>query len=549
MKNNSYKLQLIVDVLDSIQGMKDIGYKYLENNQHKEGLACMTTISEITDELYMSLKSLDDNHGKNNIINICDNLNFSVNNIKKLIKTRSRNLLYKIEFELDMIIRSLYNNFYYFYIILGDFEKEEEYYSSEFSKYEGNHYIDSSMKSGIYKYDVSIYVCAFNKLDYTKVCIESILENTPKNLNYELIVLNNGSTDGTAEYFDSLNCTKTIHFKNNIRGEKGVQYIFEGKYLLGISNDIVVTKNYLENLLKCIESEEKIGMVVPATPNISNFQTLNLQFTTLDEMKAVSADYNISDYRKWEERARLCNAISLNRSDILLSSSGVGVSDRFFIYSEFEDDALSLRLRRKGFKLLLAKDCYCYHYGSITLKDDQIKNNTLEKSRLLFFERYGVDAWGTGFTFDPPLIESINLLDCENNEVSILGINSGFGSNPLQIKNEYKKICKKAELYYVYFDETYIKDVELYANDVRIINEIKELRTLYNNKFNKIIIEDNSTLVVNDISNLIFLLDLLKPEGELILRADKDLEKNYFSKYNFNKKIDSVEATWYIWVK
>ena len=44
----------------------------------------------------------------------------------------------------------------------------------------------------------SIIIPCFNALEYTKQCIESVLLQT--NINYELILINNGSEDGTKEY-------------------------------------------------------------------------------------------------------------------------------------------------------------------------------------------------------------------------------------------------------------------------------------------------------------------------------------------------------------
>ena len=49
---------------------------------------------------------------------------------------------------------------------------------------------------------VSIIIPCFNAVEYTKQCMESVLIHT--NVNYELILINNGSTDGTKEYFEIL---------------------------------------------------------------------------------------------------------------------------------------------------------------------------------------------------------------------------------------------------------------------------------------------------------------------------------------------------------
>ncbi len=50
---------------------------------------------------------------------------------------------------------------------------------------------------------VSIVVLAYNQLEYTKQCIESISRYT-SHIDYELITVDNGSSDGTREYFNGL---------------------------------------------------------------------------------------------------------------------------------------------------------------------------------------------------------------------------------------------------------------------------------------------------------------------------------------------------------
>lgn len=479
---------------------------------------------------------------------MCENVIFSINNIIRLMILRSDRLVPKIEFELITIIRALYNNFYFFACVFGDKEREKCYYHEDFYKLEGNFYIDKSMQNNEYKYDLTIYVLAYNKLEYTKKCIESIIKYTPNYLNYELVILNNGSTDGTQEYFESLKCKKEISFSKNIRGDKGIQYIFEGKYVLGISNDVIVTENYLDNLLKCIDSDSRIAMVVPTTPNISNLQSIPASYFTLEEMHKFAKENNISNPRRWEERTRLCNPLALYRSNLLYSSKGIGGNDKYFVYSEFGDDALALRLRRAGYKMILAKDCYCYHFGSITLKESQIKENTLDKSQKLFIDRYGINAWSTGFCYDPILIKELKIN--KQYQVNILGINSGFGSNPLKIKSLHKEIdSKNIALYFVTDNESYIDDLKVYSNSVvylkNVINILKNNQLIYN----YIIIEDNICKILNPISNLYKLGCRLSQNGVIAIQVKNDKESKLLNQLNPNHKIQSQDCLWFLWEK
>ena len=63
---------------------------------------------------------------------------------------------------------------------------------------------------------VSIIVLVHNHLDLTKACLQSIFDNTSYvKTPYEVIVVDNGSTDGTKEYLQSLDTVKYIRNEAN----------------------------------------------------------------------------------------------------------------------------------------------------------------------------------------------------------------------------------------------------------------------------------------------------------------------------------------------
>lgn len=477
----------------------------------------------------------------------CENLIYSVRNIIRLVRARSDRSLSKIEFELIPILQEFYYDFYFFTCVFGDKEMEKRHYEEEFIPMGANSYIDESRKTGKYKYDVSIYVLAYNKLEYTKQCVESIIKYTPSDINYELFFINNGSSDGTQEYFESFKCNKEINLlKNNFSDIRSARRIVEGRYVLSVSNDVIVTENYLDNLIKCIESDPKIAMVVPTTPNVSNFQTIPAQYSTLEEMHVFAKTNNISDPARWEERTRLCNPLGLYRSDALFSSRGVGVIDKYFVYSEFGDDALALRLRRAGYKMILAKDCYCYHFGSVTLKEAQVKESTLEKSRQLFIDRHGVDAWSTGFCYDPQLIEALPIKT--EGKVNILGVNSGFGSNPLKIKILHKEAGNKdVTLYFVTDDERYIPDMKAYSDNVQYVDD-KVADISYDVSFDYILLEGNIENIITKPNNFGKLKNKLNREGILVICATNDKEVEILKKLNADKIIPGYNCYWFLWV-
>lgn len=66
----------------------------------------------------------------------------------------------------------------------------------------------------------SIIILTYNQLKYTKLCIESI--KTWTRSPYELILVDNGSTDGTVEYLKSIDNAKLITNQTNLGFGKGI---------------------------------------------------------------------------------------------------------------------------------------------------------------------------------------------------------------------------------------------------------------------------------------------------------------------------------------
>ena len=93
---------------------------------------------------------------------------------------------------------------------------------------------------------VSIILVTYNNLTYTKKCINSILRNTAYP-NYEIVIVDNNSTDGTKEYLKSLRFDNIkIQLNENNRGFAGGNNdgleLADGKYLILLNNDTEVTR-------------------------------------------------------------------------------------------------------------------------------------------------------------------------------------------------------------------------------------------------------------------------------------------------------------------
>ncbi|PHV71353.1 glycosyl transferase [Sporanaerobium hydrogeniformans] len=287
--------------------------------------------------------------------------------------------------------------------------------------------------------EVSIYVVAYNRLDKTRYCIECILAHT-KNVDYELILLDNGSTDGTLEFFESVvhPRKKIIRITKNIGTGFLLSEIlrhYTANILVGVCNDVYVTENWLANILRCIKSDCRIGLVVPMSSNVSNLQDPRLNFKTCEEMQAQARLFNISNPKKWQERMRLVTPIMGIRREVL---DTVGVFDTGFFH-DFGEDDMCFRIRRAGYKMILLGDTFVHHDHNIFIgenKDSEVFRESLARGAQNFKDKhYGIDAWEDILNMETPLIQMLPNVIKQKIKLHLLGIDIRCGAPLLELKN------------------------------------------------------------------------------------------------------------------
>jgi len=290
---------------------------------------------------------------------------------------------------------------------------------------------------------VTLVFIAYNNLEkYTKPAMQALLKYT-SHIDMELILVDNGSNDGTLEYFRSVKfrrkricrVTKNVGAVTAmIAVNQAIGRMEWGKYLCTVPNDIIVTKNWLDNQLRCIESDERIGAVVPVSNYVSNNQQVDLQYVDFEDMQKKAAVFNQSDPKKWEERVRVIPTTLLCRNSLYRLYQ----HDHALIYY-FSDDDISFQYRRMGYKLMVCWDAFVYHGGSLLHKEPDKYRKTLEIGRELFRRKYfGIDAWNDTNDLNEkmvPLLLKPCLEDPAEKSHHILGVDVRCGQILLSTRN------------------------------------------------------------------------------------------------------------------
>ena len=171
----------------------------------------------------------------------------------------------------------------------------------------------------------SIVMLTNNQLEYTKLCLASIRSRTDEP--YEVIVVDNGSTDGTVEYLRSIEGVRLIENSEN-RGfpaavNQGITAA-RGDYVVLLNNDCIVTTGWLTRLLDAIESEPTIGLAGPYSNCVSGHQQIPVDYGQLSDMDGFAWEWGKSHAGHRLETDRLVAFCLLVKRSVIDSRRLVG---------------------------------------------------------------------------------------------------------------------------------------------------------------------------------------------------------------------------------
>jgi GT2 family glycosyltransferase len=242
---------------------------------------------------------------------------------------------------------------------------------------------------------VTVITLNWNRKEDTIECVKSLLAlDYP---NYEVVVVDNGSTDGSVETFKQhFPSITVIENKTNLgygQGfNKGIEYALAkgAKYMLVINNDAIIDNKSLAELVRVAESDPKIGLVSGKTyyynaPNrlqtvgkIANFTTGAVRNVGLDEIDNGQHDelkeYHFLDDVYWLARGELFKKIGL-------------YDKNFFIY--YEEVDLCARASKAGYKIIYTPHAKIWHkqFTSTGGRVNPFLTYHITRNRIIFMKR------------------------------------------------------------------------------------------------------------------------------------------------------------------
>lgn len=212
---------------------------------------------------------------------------------------------------------------------------------------------------------VSISIVTYNNLAYTRLCLDSV-EWLTEYPNYEIVVVDNASTDGTREWLDEerrLRDNLTVLFNDDNRGFAAAcnqaSRASTGDILCFLNNDTVVTRGWLSTMVAALVADPAIGLVGPASNGVANEARADAPLGSPEYLHEWATDHtwrHDGEERSIPMLALYCAAV---RREVW---EKIGELDERFEVGMFEDDDFSRRVRLAGYDLRYRRDAFVYHW-------------------------------------------------------------------------------------------------------------------------------------------------------------------------------------------
>ena len=241
---------------------------------------------------------------------------------------------------------------------------------------------------------VSIIIAMHNNLKLNKLCLSSILRKTDYP-NYEVILVDNASTDGSREFAleSSRNNNNIQVILNNenesfARANNRALDSCSGDYVVFLNNDTIVTRGWITRFLRHLKNDASIGMIGPVSNAVGNEAKIDVPYTSPDGIDGFAEQYcRKHDGQTFEisTLALFCTAIKRSLLD------NVGRLDERYDVGMFEDDDLCMCIKKAGFRLVCTKDVFIHHFqqGTFKLLAPDVYKRVFEANRKQYEEKWG----------------------------------------------------------------------------------------------------------------------------------------------------------------
>ena len=286
----------------------------------------------------------------------------------------------------------------------------------------------------------SIIIVSYNASYLMQKNIESIRQTLPQGT-YRIVVVDNGSTDGILQWLQEQRDIILIQNEENegfphacnqgVRSVLGTEGVEDDIFLL--NNDTRLAPNSLFWLKMGLYERDDVGAVGSCSNYAGNNQQVDIVFSLPKEYLEYGAKINVPLEQPYEERVRLSGFAMLIRGKVWDMTGGM---DEDFSPGYFEDDDLSMKILKAGYRLVLCNNSFVYHAGSQSFSKCDNVQEILAEHHELFIQKYGFDILEYAYP-DAKIISQFPF--SREAEFNVLQVGSGLGADLKYINTLFPK--------------------------------------------------------------------------------------------------------------
>jgi len=239
---------------------------------------------------------------------------------------------------------------------------------------------------------VTIIILTWNGLDYTRACLESLRAHTTLGPDVQVIVVDNGSGDGTLPYLRSLDWVHLIENGRNLGfaagNNVGIRAAPPDSDVLLLNNDVVITQDGWLEALQRAAALPDVGivgcrLVLPDGRLLHAGAYMPLGSFWGQQIGSLEKDVN--QYNADRQVQSVVGACMLIKRAVL---DAIGPLDETF-FSYFEDTDYCLRAMEAGFRTVCAGSVTLVHHQNVSTRVNRADFSAIfHRSQRIFRQRW-----------------------------------------------------------------------------------------------------------------------------------------------------------------
>ncbi len=250
---------------------------------------------------------------------------------------------------------------------------------------------------------LSIIIVSWNVKDDLLRCMASLTDNPPS-VPFEPIIIDNMSTDGTAEAVKDAHPEVTLVANTDNRGfaaanNQGID-LSSGQYILFLNPDTIIHPGSLDILIEFLDNNPDVGACGPKLlgddgipqGSVRTFPTYrgvlysHTVFRLLGLFRSESHKWMMKDFshEKLADVDQVMGAAMLVRRSVIELVGGMDTD--FFMY--YEEVDLCYRIKQAGWRIVFIPDAVITHLGGRSSEQVPLKRVMMLKSMAIFFRKH-----------------------------------------------------------------------------------------------------------------------------------------------------------------